>query len=353
MNIRFRKKLIAILLPPAVALSFAGPAIAADPPKAGTTAQPAQSRAATQPYRDMRASKLIGSDVRNAQNENLGEIKDLIIDVNNDRVYYAILSFGGFLGLGDKLFAYPVSAFTQTGNDDKVILNVDKARLKGAPGFAARDFPDFNAPKYRTDVDGYFGPTAAVKPMPNQMLRRASEWIGKDINDRNGKDVGEIEDLVVNMGNGKIHYAVVEFDKSWSLNDKLLAVPMKALHHTTTSKDLVWDIDKSRVDTSLAFDKNRWPNLNDPKHLVDVDRYLLVLVPTAGAAPGMAGTTTAPASASLFDRLDTNRDGMLSTAEAQKDAKVQAAWKNLNPRSDGSVSRAEFMASPDVMRMMR
>jgi sporulation protein YlmC with PRC-barrel domain len=229
--------------------------------------------------RDMRASKLIGSDVRNAQNENLGEIKDLIIDVNNSRVYYAIVSFGGFLGMGDKLFAFPVNAFRQVANEDKVIINLDKERLKKAPGFNSKEFPDFNAPTYRTEVDSYFGPDAAIKPMANQVLRRASEWIGKDINDRNGKDVGEVSDLVVNMGNGNIHYAVVEFDKSWSMKDKLLAVPMQALRYTNNSKDLTWDIDKSRLDTKGAFDKNKWPDINQSKTTNEFDRMLAIQVP--------------------------------------------------------------------------
>lgn len=275
MNVPFQKQLIAGL----VFSVFAIPAaLAADPPKSGAMA-PHSGTMASATMRDMRASKLIGSDVRNAQDENLGNIKDLIIDVTNDRVYYAIVSFGGFLGLGDKLFAYPVGAFRQVGNDDKVILNVAKERLKNAPGFDSKEYPDFNTPKYRNEVDGYFGPDASVKPMKNQLLRRASEWIGKDINDRNGKDVGEVDDLVVNMSNGKIHYALVEFDKAWSLNDKLLAVPMQALRYTTASKDLVWDIDKSRLDTKGAFDKNKWPDINDPKTRADIDRTLVVLVP--------------------------------------------------------------------------
>lgn len=284
MNVSFHKALIASLLP---ALALGTPALAADPPR-GAAMQ--HSPSATMAMRDMRATKLIGSDVRNAQGENLGDIKDLIIDVANDRVYYAILSFGGFLGMGDKLFAIPVTAFRQFGTEDKVILNIDNTRLKNSPGFDGKAYPDFDTPKYRTEVDGYFGPNASVKPMSNQVLRRASEWLGKDVRDRNGKEVGEIEDLVVNMGNGRIRYAMVEFDKSWSLNDKLLAVPLKALRYTTASKDLVWDIDKSRLDAKPAFDKNKWPDINDPKTMQEIDRTLVVLVPVQGAAA--SGATT-------------------------------------------------------------
>jgi sporulation protein YlmC with PRC-barrel domain len=120
--------------------------------------------------------------------------------------------------------------------------------------------------------------------MDNQMLRRASEWLGKNVRDRNGKEVGEVKGLVVTMSSAKIHYAVVQFDKAWSMDDKLFPVPMKALRHTTASKDLVWDIDKSRVDAKPVFDKNKWPDINDPKTLKEIDRGLIAFVPVPSAA---------------------------------------------------------------------
>ena len=375
MNRKFKMKLVASLFVPALSVGMAGIAYGQDKaspapaPKAmgatpmatpapgatpmaapATGASPmATSPAAVAPevkaFRDMRASKLIGSDVRNAQNENLGEIKDLVVDVNNGRVHYAVLSFGGFLGLGDKLFAYPVSVFTPTSDSDKVLLNVDKAKLKAAPGFESKSYPEWNDVKYSTEVDRYFGTTAVSKAMPNQMLRRASELIGKDVNDRNGKDVGEIEDLVVNMGNGKIRYAVLEFDKSWNLNDKLLAVPLSAFTYTAGRKDLVMNVDKAKLDAKLAFDKNRWPDINDPKYIVEVDRNLLTVV-TPGASTSstmQSDSKTVQRSDNAFAKLDTNNDGKLSTAEAGKDNKVKAMWKQMDKDGDGTITRSEFM----------
>ena len=132
-----------------------------------------QSSAAAKAFRLMRASQLIGKNVENSQGENLGEIKDLVIDVNNERVFYAILEFGGFLGLGEKLFAYPVRSFNQTSADtDKLVLNVDKDKLKAAPGFARDSWPDWLA--YGKQVDKYHGETVKLKSVPNQKLVRAS-----------------------------------------------------------------------------------------------------------------------------------------------------------------------------------
>jgi sporulation protein YlmC with PRC-barrel domain len=283
-----KPRIAAALLVPAVGLALVANASGADRDTRATLSR-APSQEAQAAGRNVRASKLIGMDVRNAQGERLGEIKDLVIDVNNDRVHYAILSFGGFLGLGDKLFAYPVRSFTQTGDGDKLVLNVEKSRLKGAPGFEKDRNPDWS--RYGEEVERYHGATVAVRPMPNAVLRRASELIGKDVNDRNGKDVGEIDDVVVNMRTGAVPYAVLEFDRSWNLNDKLLPVPLRALDFSTGRQDLVMNVDKERLDTAKAFDQRRWPDINDPKYMAEVRQNLATMVPmTREKSAGRSGS---------------------------------------------------------------
>lgn len=88
------------------------------------------------------ATTLEGTDVVNAQGENIGEIKDLMIDWQDGSVAYAVLSFGGFLGFGEKLFAIPLEAFDfDTSDTEKIILDIDKERLENAPGFDKDDWP--------------------------------------------------------------------------------------------------------------------------------------------------------------------------------------------------------------------
>ncbi len=258
MTLPFRKNLIlSLIVAAAASIASASPAIAVAADETAVQTHTNNQQAAP----NIRASKMIGMDVKNAKGEDLGEIKDLIVDVANARVYYAVLEFGGFLGLGEKLFAYPVRMFKTAADRDDLVLNVDEARLKAAPGFARDNWPDWAT--YRRDVDRYHGATVSAKAMPGQKLRRASDLIGKDVNDRGGNDIGEIDDIVLNLGNGRIHYAVLEFDRSWNLNDKLLAVPMRSFTYPADRSDLVMNVDKSTLDTKSAFDKNRWPDLND------------------------------------------------------------------------------------------
>ena len=88
-----------------------------------------------------KASGLIGMEVRNSENQKLGEVKDLVMDMNSGRVSYAVLSVGGFLGIGEKLIALPPGALKATDAGDHLLLNADKAKIQAAPGFAATAWP--------------------------------------------------------------------------------------------------------------------------------------------------------------------------------------------------------------------
>jgi sporulation protein YlmC with PRC-barrel domain len=96
-----------------------------------------------------RASKIIGTDVRNPNGDKIGDIKDLIIDEEGNTTL-AIVSTGGFLGIGDNLHAIPWSslkmATTDQGKADKGdrILNMTKDQLKAVPGFESEHWPNFS-----------------------------------------------------------------------------------------------------------------------------------------------------------------------------------------------------------------
>lgn len=88
-----------------------------------------------------RATKIIGTDVKNSKGEDLGDIKDLVLDPMNGRLAYVVVSYGGVLGMGDKLFAIPWSAVRWTADKDYFLLDMDKETLKNAPGFDEDHWP--------------------------------------------------------------------------------------------------------------------------------------------------------------------------------------------------------------------
>src|SRR5271168_3187228 len=85
--------------------------------------------------RVIRAAQVQGTAVTNEANEDLGSIRDVVLDKFDGSVRYAVLEFGGFLGLGTKLFALPWELLHYNENADAYVLNVDKEVLKAAPGF--------------------------------------------------------------------------------------------------------------------------------------------------------------------------------------------------------------------------
>lgn len=93
-----------------------------------------------------KASGLLGMEVRNPQGQKLGDIKDLVLDLNSGKISYAVLAVGGFLGLGEKLLAVPPEAFKAGQQDGHLILNADKSKIEAAPGFAATDWPEVHDP---------------------------------------------------------------------------------------------------------------------------------------------------------------------------------------------------------------
>ncbi|SFD84442.1 PRC-barrel domain-containing protein [Nitrosomonas sp. Nm166] len=88
------------------------------------------------------AGKLIGNGICNQNGEDLGNIKEIMLDPANGKVRYAILSFGGIFGIGNKLFGVPWSALKLDAEKKHFVLNMDKDRLNYMQGFDKNNWPD-------------------------------------------------------------------------------------------------------------------------------------------------------------------------------------------------------------------
>lgn len=108
-----------------------------------------------------RGSKLIGADVENAQGENLGDIKDVVLN-SRGHIEYAVLAFGGFMGMGEKYFAVPWAALKPAAGQkpadrDHYVLNMDKERLKNAPGFDKNNWPNMADRSWAKQIYAFYG----------------------------------------------------------------------------------------------------------------------------------------------------------------------------------------------------
>jgi sporulation protein YlmC with PRC-barrel domain len=102
------------------------------------------------------ASTVIGDDVVNGAGEKLGKIEEVVLDVDDDRIAYAVLSFGGVFGLGDKLFAIPWDALVLDHENKRFVLDVPREKLEAAPGFSKDDWPDFADRSFGGRIHAYY-----------------------------------------------------------------------------------------------------------------------------------------------------------------------------------------------------
>ena len=153
---------------------------------------------------DMRASELIGKHVASPEGQSLGKVEDLIVDLKGGHIPHVVLSFGGIADLGDKLFVFPVNAFTRDEYRDRIVLNTARSNLRESAGFDQSNWP-FQPP-----------------------LERASKLRGRNVKDAAGRPVGEVEDVLVNLGDGKVRGVVLAQDGRKAAEPKR-TVPLESL----------------------------------------------------------------------------------------------------------------------------
>jgi len=107
--------------------------------------------------RVLTASTLAGDSVVNSAGEDLGKVDEIMIDISSGRVAYVVLSFGGFLRMGNKLFAVPWDVLTVDQDRKCFILDVEKAKLEAAPGFDKDNWPDMADPTWGKQIYSYYG----------------------------------------------------------------------------------------------------------------------------------------------------------------------------------------------------
>ena len=276
-----KKNLIAMALTSALAVPFASTAIAQNADSSGASTPSSQTAKSQERRNDMRASELIGKNVRNQEGKDIGEVEDVLVNMKSGRVQYTVLSFGGFLGMGDKLFAIPMDSFDRSQQRDHLVLNVSEERLKKAEGFDKDKWPNYREdPGFFERVRSAFNSQTTEDDTREgyRNTMRLSELLGEDVNDSQGRDIGEVEDIVVDMGRGRISYVALDFDAPGDSEDRLIPVPLSALSAPSGGGDeLALNIDRDRLDQKRGIDPKNWPNVNDQEHQRDMDRYFTSL----------------------------------------------------------------------------
>ena len=120
----------------------------------------------------MGAETLIGDHVHNLKNEHLGEIKEIMLDMRTGKIAYAVMSSGGVLSIGEKLFAVPWAGADARHRHKRFTMDVDKAPIDNAPGFDTDNWPDMADQNWASQIHGYYGTSAAKYPVNSSRISR-------------------------------------------------------------------------------------------------------------------------------------------------------------------------------------
>jgi len=103
------------------------------------------------------ASQVNGTNVYNRAGEKLGSIYDVILEKSSGKTEYAVMSFGGFLGIGDRDHPLPWQALTYAQAQGGYVVDIDHSRLEGAPSYSADQTSLWDDPAYGRRVTDYYG----------------------------------------------------------------------------------------------------------------------------------------------------------------------------------------------------
>lgn len=197
----------------------------------------------------VRATDLMNVEVQTAEGEALGDVDDLAIDPDSNRVVYGVLRRGGFLGMGESRYAIPSDEMSELA-DGCLMLNLKDSDFKGQKGFDNANWPMRGDPKWDVTKSPGAGDTLAAK-----RIVKASDMIGSPVQSLDGTRVGKVSDLVVDPRSGAIEFIVVRVEHGF------MALPQSAMKMKGT--DCIAQLTTAELLAKPTFDADHEPQWND------------------------------------------------------------------------------------------
>ncbi len=263
-----------------------------------------------------KAGDIIGMAVQNYQNDKLGKVEELAVDVESGRVVLVILSSGGFAGIGDRLTAVPPGALHRDATNRVLHLDATKETVKGAPAFerakwaetfdsadlaslrrhygqesASRDARQDTVLLGQRDTEDSLNTVSTRKtngtwdkeriqsdtPLPLSASRlghvqKASALVGLPVQNLQDEKLGKVDNVLVDLPSGRIVAVIVSSGGFLGLGDELSAVPPTALQWTADRSILRLDASKEMLSAAPHFKADQWPDFSDATYADGVYR---------------------------------------------------------------------------------
>ena len=230
----------------------------------------------------LRASPAIGLPVIGAEGESLGQIHEMVICPEGDRISYVVVSTGGILGIGAALHPIPIEALAiyYRGVHKAVHprwtaeIDISPERFRDGPTLEEDDWTKLADAEWTEQVDNFYK-VEPVAERGNRQVYRASNLIGLPVRDKQGETtLGNLYDIAFERYTGRIRYGALSFGGFLGIGDELFAIPWQSMTPTRPEEDepfesltLAVDVDENKLREADGFARDAWPRTADERFL--------------------------------------------------------------------------------------
>jgi sporulation protein YlmC with PRC-barrel domain len=244
-----------------------------------TTTVTAGSIALGETVRLIASDKVEDTPVYNPKDERLGKVHHLMIDKYTGQVAYAVMSFGGFLGIGEKYYPLPWKMLTYDTRLGGYVVDLDRSRLENAPSYASTDTPDWSDRSYTARIDQYWrsGGTGGLAADETHRLISSDKVEGTSVYNPKGERLGKVDHLMIDKFTGQVAFAVMSFGGFLGIGEKYYPLPWKMLRYDTRLEGYIVDLDRNKLENAPSYTSTDTPDWSDRSYTARIDEYWLVI----------------------------------------------------------------------------
>lgn len=235
----------------------------------------------------IRAGSVLTKGITNLQQQDVGEINDFVLDSKNGKIRYAAVTYGGFSGFGNKMFAVPFEALAVLPNNNheqnhRFLLDVNQEQLDGATGFEQDHWPDFTDQEFLNKLDRRYNIHRDQEVTSLNAVIRANQLLNLKVLNKEDHQIGKVEEIILDTAHRKARYIIVSLDDDTTNESRFFAVPFQALQVKSKLKNdnqlnLVLKMSSHQLTKIQGFDRNHWPDFTDPAYRKSlIEQFLFV-----------------------------------------------------------------------------
>ncbi|HVV70798.1 MAG TPA: PRC-barrel domain-containing protein [Verrucomicrobiae bacterium] len=221
------------------------------------------------------AKQVYGHQVMSSDNQKIGNLNNLVVDLESGRILYGVLADG------NNRVAVPPEIFTQTSPaNNELRLSATKQKVDGAPKFGPVDKPgQWGSAAFVSQVYSYFGQnpwwqgSAPANVGSFNDVHKANQVAGMKVNNVNNAPIGTVKDIAVDLPAGRVVVLTLAPDSSLNLGNNLYPMPPQAFTLSHDQKNLVSNIDAAKLAGAPHFTADNWPNLSDQNYVSQIYQY--------------------------------------------------------------------------------